>query len=48
MGFPKTPWQKGGMMKVEKKIPKEQVISSIARQLIKARSAAVSAPSKKK
>lgn len=48
MGFPKTPWQKGGMMKVEKKRAKEQIINSIARQLVKARSASASAPAEKK
>jgi len=47
-GFPRTQWQKTGMMKVEKRRAKEQIILSIARQLVKARSATLSAPAKKK
>jgi signal recognition particle subunit SRP19 len=39
LGYPKTPWQKTGMLKVEKKAPKEQIIKNIAKQLLKARSA---------
>jgi signal recognition particle subunit SRP19 len=36
-GYPKTPWMKTGMLLVEKKGSKEQVISRIAKQLLKAR-----------
>jgi signal recognition particle subunit SRP19 len=36
-GYPKTPWAKTGMLLVEKKGSKEQVISRIAKQLLKAR-----------
>jgi signal recognition particle subunit SRP19 len=36
-GYPKTPWVKTGMLLVEKKGSKEQVISRIAKQLLKAR-----------
>ena len=39
-GYPKTPWQKPGMLLVEKKGSKEQVINHIAKQLLKARSEA--------
>ncbi|HII85545.1 TPA: signal recognition particle protein Srp19 [Candidatus Bathyarchaeota archaeon] len=46
--FPKNPWQKTGMIKVEKKMAKEQIISNIARQLLKARSTAAPTPTKKK
>ena len=38
-GYPKAPWQKTGMLMVEKKAPKEQIIKNIAKQLVKARSA---------
>ena len=38
-GYPKAPWQKTGMLMVEKKAPKEQMIKNIAKQLVKARSA---------
>ena len=38
-GYPKVPWQKTGMLMVEKKGPKEQIIKNIAKQLVKARSA---------
>jgi len=38
-GYPKVPWQKTGMLMVEKKAPKEQIIKNIAKQLVKARSA---------
>jgi signal recognition particle subunit SRP19 len=38
-GYPKAPWQKTGMLKVEKKAPKEQIVKNIAKQLVKARSA---------
>ena len=37
-GYPKTPWGKTGMMLVEKKAPKEQIIKKLAKQLVKARS----------
>ena len=37
--YPKAPWQKTGMLMVEKKAPKEQIIKIIAKQLVKARSA---------
>jgi len=36
-GYPKTPWAKTGMLLVEKKGSKEQVINRIAKQLMKAR-----------
>lgn len=36
-GYPKTPWAKPGMLLVEKKGSKEQVIKTIAKQLQKAR-----------
>ena len=38
MGYPKTPWAKTGMLRVEKKGSKEQVIRKIANQLLKMRS----------
>ena len=38
-GYPKTPYYKTGMLMVEKKTAKEQVIKKIAKQLIKMRSA---------
>jgi signal recognition particle subunit SRP19 len=37
-GYPKTPWLKTGMILVEKKESKEQVIKKIAKQLLKIRS----------
>ena len=37
-GYPKTPWLKTGMVLVEKKGSKEQVIRKIANQLLKIRS----------
>jgi len=37
-GYPKTPWAKTGILLVEKKGSKEQVINRIAKQLLKARS----------
>jgi signal recognition particle subunit SRP19 len=37
-GYPKTPWVKTGMIMVEKKGSKEQMIKKIARQLLKIRS----------
>jgi signal recognition particle subunit SEC65 len=46
-GYSKTPWQKTGMIRVEKKTPKEQILKVIAKQIIKARSAAAPAPTKK-
>jgi signal recognition particle subunit SRP19 len=36
-GYPKTPWAKTGMLLVEKKGSKEQIINRIAKQLLKAR-----------
>lgn len=36
-GYPKTPWQKSGMLLVEKKESKEQAINRIAKQLLKSR-----------
>jgi signal recognition particle subunit SRP19 len=36
-GYSKTPWVKAGMLLVEKKGSKEQVISRIAKQVLKAR-----------
>ena len=36
-GHPKTPWVKTGMLLVEKKESKEQIINRIAMQLLKAR-----------
>jgi signal recognition particle subunit SRP19 len=35
-GYPKTPWAKTGMLLVEKKGSKEQVINRIAKQLVQA------------
>jgi signal recognition particle subunit SRP19 len=35
-GYPKTPWAKTGMLLVEKKGSKEQVINQIAKQLVQA------------
>jgi signal recognition particle subunit SRP19 len=37
-GYSKTPWSKTGMLMVEKKAPKEQIIKKLARQLVKIRS----------
>jgi signal recognition particle subunit SRP19 len=34
-GYPKAPWAKTGMLLIEKKGSKEQVINRIARQLVK-------------
>jgi signal recognition particle subunit SRP19 len=36
-GYPKMPWSKAGMLLVEKKWSKEQIINRIAKQLLKAR-----------
>lgn len=38
VGYPKAPWVKTGMIMVEKKGSKEQVIRKIAKQLLKIRS----------
>jgi signal recognition particle subunit SRP19 len=38
VGYPKTPWLKTGMIMVEKKGSKEQVIRKIAKQLLTIRS----------
>ena len=40
-GYPKTPWAKTGMLLVEKKGSKEQVINKIAKQLLKIRNEAI-------
>jgi len=40
-GYPKTPWLKTGMLLVMKKEPKEKVIRTIGKRLLKIRSAAV-------
>ena len=48
VGYPKAPWQKAGLVKVEKKTPKEQIIKNIAKQLTKARNAAAPVPTKQK
>jgi len=37
-GYAKSPWSKSGMMLVEKKCVKEQIIKKLARQLVKLRS----------
>ena len=37
-GYPKAPWLKTGMILVEKKESKEQIIKMIAKQLLKIRS----------
>src|SRR4030067_3699893 len=37
-GYPKRPWQKTGRILVEKKVPKEQILKKLAKQLVKARS----------
>jgi len=37
-GYPKAPWSKTGMVMVQKKAPKEQIIKKLAKQLVKARS----------
>jgi signal recognition particle subunit SRP19 len=39
-GYPKTPWNKAGMLLVEKKGTKEQIINRIAKQLVRARNEA--------
>ena len=39
-GYPKTPWYKPGMLLVEKKGSKEQIINRIAKQLLKTRNEA--------
>jgi signal recognition particle subunit SRP19 len=46
--FPKSPWQKTGMIKVEKKTPKEHILKAIAKQMVRARSTAVPTLIKKK
>jgi signal recognition particle subunit SRP19 len=37
-GYPKMPWAKHGMLSVEKKEPKEQIVLKIAKQLMKIKS----------
>jgi signal recognition particle subunit SRP19 len=39
-GYPKTPWLKTGMLLVKKTEPKDRIIKSVAKQLVKIRSAA--------
>jgi signal recognition particle subunit SRP19 len=39
-GYPKTPWSKQGMLLVEKKGSKEQVIKGLSKQVLKARNEA--------
>ncbi len=39
-GYPKTPWLKTGMVLVNKKESKEQIIGKIAKQLLRIRSVA--------
>ena len=34
-GYPRTPWAKTGMLSIEKKEPKEQIVLKLAKQLIK-------------
>ncbi len=48
VNYPRTPWQKTGMLKVEKKSAKEQIVRDIARQLVKMRSATSLVPGRKK
>ena len=38
VSYPKAPWHKTGSVLVEKKTPKEQIIKSLAKQLVKIRS----------
>jgi signal recognition particle subunit SRP19 len=40
VGYPKTPWQKTGMLLVEKKGSKNQTILTIGKKLLEVRSAA--------
>ncbi len=47
-GFPKTPWHKTGMMKVEKKTAKEQLVNQIAKQMIRMRNMPAAASSRSK
>jgi signal recognition particle subunit SRP19 len=47
-GYPRVPWQKIGMVKVEKEMTKEQTITRIAKQLTKTRSAAAPTSEKTK
>lgn len=37
VGYPKTPWQKTGMLLIAKKEPKSQIIKKVAKQLQKIR-----------
>ena len=39
-GYPKTAWLKTGMLLVKRKEPKDRIIKSVAKQLLKIRSAA--------
>jgi signal recognition particle subunit SRP19 len=38
-GYPKAPWNRAGLLRVEKKTSKEQIIKQIAKQLVRMRSA---------
>lgn len=46
-GYPKNPWSKPGMLLVEKKEPKEQIINKLAKQLVKSRNEALKQEFKK-
>ena len=46
VGYPKTPWSKTGMILVEKKVAKEQIIKILGKQLVKARSEQPNVPQK--
>ena len=45
-GYPKTPWNKAGMLLAEKQGSKEQVINRLAKQMLKARNEAPKADAK--
>ena len=34
-GYPRTPWAKTGMLSIEKKEPKEQIVLKLAKELIR-------------
>ncbi len=44
--FPKMPWAKSGMLLVEKREPKEEIIQDLAKHLQKIKSQQASAPAK--
>jgi signal recognition particle subunit SRP19 len=46
-GYPRTPWNKAGMLLVEKQGSKEQVINRLAKQMLKARNEAPRVEAKK-